>query len=368
MAATVKIGPFQLANNLALAPMAGVTDRPFRMLCRSLGAGIAASEMVTSDVRLWHTRKSRLRLDHEGEPEPRIVQIAGAEPGMMAEAARENVRRGAQIIDINMGCPAKKVCNKAAGSALLRDLENVKRILTTVVDAVSVPVMLKTRTGWSQSSRNGVEIALLAEQCGVQALAFHGRTREDKFKGEAEYDTIRDVCRATKLPVFVNGDIDTPQKARSVLQFTGAAGVMIGRAAQGRPWIFRDIAHYLQTGHELPDLDASEVRDIMLGHLQNLYRFYGDQAGVRIARKHLGWYCRGHNGAADFRHRVLRVETANEQMELTTEFFDSIAQRGEQAAFYRSRTHNTGQQEKRCAPTKSMRQNNSSLSANHSGI
>ncbi len=328
----MKIGPYELTSNLALAPMAGVTDRPFRALCRSLGAGIAASEMVTSDVRLWHTRKSRLRLDHAGETEPRIVQIAGAEPAMMAEAARENVKRGAQIIDINMGCPAKKVCRQAAGSALLRDLDDVRRILTAVVDAVDVPVTLKTRTGWSKEQRNGVAVAVLAEECGVQALAVHGRTRECMFKGAAEYNTIRDICSEISIPVFVNGDIDTPEKAQEVLGYTGAAGVMIGRAAQGRPWIFRDIQHYLETGCKQRPLAPSEVRDIMLAHLQNLYRFYGELPGVRIARKHLGWYCRGHAGANAYRHQVLRVDTAREQIELTMRYFDSLSRGDEQAA------------------------------------
>lgn len=328
----VKIGAYELTGNLALAPMAGVTDRPFRMLCRTLGAAIAASEMVTADVGLWHTRKSRLRLDHEGEQAPRIVQIAGGEPAMMAEAARENVRRGAQIIDINMGCPAKKVCKRAAGSALLRDLDHVRRILTSVVDAVDVPVTLKTRTGWSEERRNGVEVAVIAEQCGIQALAVHGRTRACMFRGNAEYVTIRNICRETNIPVFVNGDIDTPQKAREVLSFTGAAGLMIGRAAQGRPWIFRHIQHYLQTGCELAALAPPEVRDIMLGHLQNLYLFYGEKSGVRIARKHLGWYCRGHAGADRYRHQVLRVETAREQIELTSRYFDSLGQQDQRAA------------------------------------
>ena len=330
--APIRIGPYALANRLALAPMAGITDRPFRLLARRLGAGIAASEMVTSDTRLWHTRKSALRLDHAGEPEPRVVQIAGADADMMANAARENVRRGAQIIDINMGCPAKKVCQKAAGSALLRDLDNVKRILTAVVDAVSVPVTLKTRTGWSRQQRNGVEIAVLAEQCGIQALAVHGRTRQCRFGGAAEYETIRDICREVQIPVFVNGDIDTPQKARSVLLYTGAAGLMIGRAAQGRPWLFRDIDHYLHTGTELAPLAPADVRDIMLGHLQNLHHFYGENAGVKIARKHIGWYCRGHAGAEQYRQRAIRVETAREQLLLTSRYFDGLAQRGEQAA------------------------------------
>jgi len=328
----LRIGPYVLENRLALAPMAGIADRPFRLLARRLGAGLAASEMVTSNMKLWHTRKSRLRLDHEGEPEPRVVQIAGADAEMMAEAARENVRRGAQIIDINMGCPAKKVCNRAAGSALLRDLDNVKRILTTVVDAVSVPVTLKTRTGWSPAHRNGLEAALLAQECGIQAIAVHGRTRECRFRGAAEYDTIRDICSTLGIPVFVNGDIDSAQKARRILDYTGAAGVMIGRAAQGRPWLFRHIDHYLNTGTELEPLAPEHVRDIMLDHLQNLHRFYGENAGTKIARKHLGWYCRGQSGAEEYRQRVVRVTTAREQISLTRRYFDGLAQRGELAA------------------------------------
>ncbi len=330
--ANLSIGPYQLSNRLALAPMAGITDRPFRQLARRLGAGLAASEMVTSDMRLWHSRKSRLRMDHAGEAEPRVVQIAGADAQMMVAAARENVRRGAQIIDINMGCPAKKVCRRDAGSALLRDLDNVRRILCAVVDAIDVPVTLKTRTGWSRARRNGVEVAMIAEDCGVQALAVHGRTRECRFKGAAEYDTIRDICRELRIPVFVNGDIDSPSKARRILDYTGAAGVMIGRAAQGRPWLFKHIDHYLQTGTELGPLAPAEVRDIMLDHLRNLYHFYGEQAGVRIARKHLGWYCRGRMGAEQYRQQVVRVATAREQTELTSRYFDGLAQRGELAA------------------------------------
>jgi tRNA-dihydrouridine synthase B len=286
----MQIGPWTLAAPLALAPMAGVTDRPFRMLCRRLGAGVAASEMVTSDVRLWHTQKSRLRMDHAGECEPRIVQIAGGDAAMMADAARQNADAGAQIIDINMGCPAKKVCNKAAGSALLRDERLVAAILEAVVKSVAVPVTLKMRTGWDAENRNGVRIARLAEASGIRALAVHGRTRADHYAGAAEYQTIRAIKAAVHIPVFANGDIDSGAKARAVLEETGADGVMVGRAAQGRPWIFREIGEFLTSGRVLPPPAAAEVRDIMLAHLEQLYAFYGEHAGVRVARKHLGWY------------------------------------------------------------------------------
>jgi len=286
----MQLGRHRLATPLALAPMAGVTDRPFRMLCRRLGAGVAASEMVTSDVRLWQTRKSRRRLDHAGEPAPRVVQIAGGDAAMMTEAARQNAAAGAQIIDINMGCPAKKVCNKAAGSALLRDAGLVASILEAVVRSVDVPVTLKMRTGWDAANRNGVAIARIAESAGVAALAVHGRTRADHYQGAAEYQTIRAIKAAVRIPVFANGDIDSGAKARAVLEQTGADGLMIGRAAQGRPWIFREIRHFLDTGLTLPEPAPSEVRDIMLAHLEQLYAFYGEHAGVRVARKHLGWY------------------------------------------------------------------------------
>ena len=317
----MRIGPYSLRNNLVLAPMAGVTDRPFRQLCKALGAGMAVSEMVTSRAELRDTLKSRRRRDHEGEVEPRIVQIAGAEPDMMAEAARENVAEGAQIIDINMGCPAKKVCNKAAGSALLQDEALVQRILEAVVGAVSVPVTLKIRTGWDQEHRNGVAIAQIAEQSGIQALAVHGRTRADLYEGKAEYATIRAIKAAVQIPVMANGDVTGPEKAREVLAATGADAVMVGRAAQGRPWIFREIAHYLAAGDELPPPDCAEVCDIMLGHLQNLYAFYGESQGVRVARKHITWYLKTLPQAAAFRERVVRVETAREQQALIRSFF-----------------------------------------------
>ena len=321
----MQIGTIQLANNLLAAPMAGVTDRPFRQLCRALGAGLAVSEMVTSDTRLWHTGKSRRRMDHAGENEPRSVQIAGADPQMMAEAAAENAARGAQLIDINMGCPAKKVCNRMAGSALLADEDLVARILDAVVAAVDVPVTLKIRTGPSPDARNGVRIAELAERSGIQALAVHGRTRACAFKGDAEYATIAEIKRAVTIPVIANGDIDTPARAREVLRVTGAAGLMIGRAAQGKPWIFREIAHYLATGETLPAPAPTEVRDILLGHLENLYAFYGVELGVRVARKHIGWYASGQPGAAVFRQSVMRVESAREQFRQVQGYFDRLA-------------------------------------------
>ena len=286
----VRIGPYTLPNRLILAPMAGVTDQPFRQLCRRLGAGLVVSEMVTSDVRLWNSRKSRLRLLHEGDPEPRSVQIAGGDPQMLAEAAARNVELGAQIIDINMGCPAKKVCNKAAGSALMKDEGLVSAILEAVVGAVDVPVTLKIRTGWDRQNKNGLTVAKIAEQSGIAALAVHGRTRADLYTGEAEYDTIAAIKQAVSIPVFANGDIDTPLKARQVLLATGADGLLIGRAAQGRPWIFREIDHYLATGELLAPPDLAEVERILLEHLRALHAFYGDVMGVRIARKHVSWY------------------------------------------------------------------------------
>ena len=306
--AVIRIGPYQLPNRVILAPMAGVTDRPFRQLCRRLGAGLVVSEMVTSDTRLWDSRKSRQRLDHAGETEPRSVQIAGGDPQMMAEAARRNQQLGAQIIDINMGCPAKKVCNKAAGSALLRDEALVGEILEAVVAAVSIPVTLKIRTGWCAERRNGVQIARIAEQSGIQALAVHGRTRDQLYTGQAEYDTIASIKQAIGIPVFANGDINTPEKARQVLDQTGADAVMIGRAAQGRPWIFREINHYLETGCLLASPELSWQRDILLEHLDSLHNFYGPDQGARIARKHVGWYLETLPEAATFRRTFNRIE------------------------------------------------------------
>ncbi|HSC47580.1 MAG TPA: tRNA dihydrouridine synthase DusB [Gammaproteobacteria bacterium] len=317
----MRIGPYSLRNRLVLAPMAGVTDRPFRQLCKALGAGMAVSEMVTSRAELRDSLKSRRRRDHEGEVEPRIVQIAGAEPAMLAEAAHLNAAEGAQIIDINMGCPAKKVCNKAAGSALLQDEDLVERILAAVVAAVDVPVTLKIRTGWDREHRNGPRVAKLAENAGIQALAVHGRTRADLYEGTAEYETIRAIKAAVAIPVIANGDVDSPEKAKEVLDATGADAVMVGRAAQGRPWIFREIEHFLATGTRLAPPADGEVADIMLGHLENLYGFYGEAMGVRVARKHITWYLKTLPEAAAFRERVVRVETAGEQQRLIRGFF-----------------------------------------------
>jgi len=317
----MRIGPYQLRNNLVVAPMAGVTDRPFRMLCRRLGAGLAVSEMVASNSLLWGSEKTKRRANHEGEPEPKSVQIVGADPAMLADAARVNVANGAQIIDINMGCPAKKICNVMAGSALLRDESLVTRLLQSVVRAVDVPVTLKIRTGWDRSSRNGVTIARIAEQSGIQALSVHGRTRADAFMGEAEYDTIAAIKAAVNIPVIANGDIDSPEKARQVMAHTGCDGLMIGRAAQGRPWIFREIEHFLATGEKLPEPTPQEVRDILLGHLVNLHDFYGETLGVRVARKHISWYSKGCVGGAVFRHSINQVETPAEQRAMIVAFF-----------------------------------------------
>lgn len=326
------IGPYELKNNLMLAPMAGVTDRPFRQLCKRLGAGLAVSEMVSSNSLLWGSAKTLRRANHAGEVEPKSVQIAGADPRMMAEAARHNVDNGAQIIDINMGCPAKKVCNVMAGSALLQDEDLVKRILDAVVGAVDVPVTLKIRTGWDRTHRNGVRVAQIAEQAGIRSLAVHGRTRACGYTGEAEYDTIRAIKQSVRIPVVANGDIRTPEKAREVLEHTGADAVMIGRAAQGRPWIFREIEYFLATGRHLPEPTVEEIRTIMLGHLHNLYDFYGEHTGVRVARKHISWYSKGQPGGAAFRDRVNRVESAAGQLALIDTFFDRLAAGGELAA------------------------------------
>jgi tRNA-dihydrouridine synthase B len=320
----MQIGPYRIDPPVVLAPMAGVTDKPFRLLCKRLGAGLAVSEMTASDPRLWQTRKSLRRMDHEGEPEPISVQIAGYDPTMLAEAARFNVANGAQIIDINMGCPAKKVCNVWSGSALLQDEPLVARIVKAVVDAVDVPVTLKIRTGWDRQHKNALTIARIAEDNGIAALAVHGRTREDKYEGEAEYDTIAAVKAAVRIPVLANGDIVTPQRARHVLEVTGADAVMVGRGAQGRPWIFREISHYLATGELLPEPSPAGVSEILLGHLEHLYAFYGEHAGVRIARKHLGWYAkdRPENGA--FRDVVNRAENADDQLRLTRDYFEAL--------------------------------------------
>jgi len=321
----MRIGPYLIDPPLGLAPMAGVTDKPFRLLCKRLGAGLATTEMTTSDPRLWTTRKSLKRMDHAGEPEPVSVQIAGYDPAMLADAARYNADLGAQIIDVNMGCPAKKVCNVYAGSALLQDEPLVGRILAAVVAAVDVPATLKIRTGWNRENRNGVRIAKIAEDSGIAALAVHGRTRADLYAGEAEYATIAEIKQAVQIPVWANGDVDTPQKARAVLDHTQCDGLLIGRAAQGRPWIFRGIAHYLATGELLAPPGADEVCTILCGHLDALYAFYGEQQGVRIARKHLSWYAKDRPENAAFRTIVNRAETAREQLRLTRDYFAALA-------------------------------------------
>ena len=320
----MRIGPYNIDPPLILAPMAGVTDKPFRQLCKRLGAGLAVSEMTSGDPRLWQTRKSLQRMDHVGEPAPISVQIAGTEPQVLADAARHNVDHGAQIIDINMGCPAKKVCNAWAGSALMRDEALVARILEAVVQAVEVPVTLKIRTGWDSQHRNALEIARIAESAGIAALAVHGRTRDQQYTGVAEYETIAAIKSALRIPVLANGDIDSPQKAAHVLQATGADALLVGRAAQGRPWIFCEIAHYLASGMLLPAPALSEVRDILLGHLQALHEFYGEHQGVRIARKHLGWYAKDRPENAAFRAVVNRAESADAQLRLTRDYFDAL--------------------------------------------
>jgi len=322
----MKIGPYELKGRAFLAPMAGVTDRPFRMLCRHFGAALAASEMVTSDARLWHTDKSRRRLDHVGEPEPRVVQIAGAEPQMMAQAARLNAEAGAQIIDINMGCPAKKVCNRAAGSALLREPALVAQILEAVVGAVDIPVTLKIRTGWSPDERNASSIAKIAESAGIQALAVHGRTRACHFQGVAEHDTVAEIKSLVKIPIVANGDIASARDAADILQRTGVDAVMIGRAAQGQPWIFSEVNSLISDTKETEKLFApvalAEVRAIIRAHLESLYDFYGEATGVRVARKHFGWYCRQQPGAEGLRRAFVAATDPGSQLALLDTFGD----------------------------------------------
>ncbi len=322
----MKIGPYELPSPFLLAPMAGITDAPFRRLCRQFGAGMTTSEMTTADISLWHTAKSRRRLDIDSDATPRVVQIAGSEPAQIALAARICVDRGAQIIDINMGCPAKKVCKRAAGSALLRDELLVARILESVVRAVDVPVTVKIRTGWDPENRNGVAVATIAEASGVQALAVHGRTRSCRFTGEAEYDTIARIKQAVSIPVIANGDITTSEKSHEVLSVSQADGLMIGRAAMGRPWFFRELNYYRAKNESIAPLEKIKVRDIMLDHLGDLYRFYGETTGVRVARKHLAWYCAGLQNSDTFRSRVVRAESALEQIRLTLQYFDNTAQ------------------------------------------
>jgi len=318
---------FSLRNNLFVAPMAGVTDRPFRQLCKKLGAGVAVSEMVTSNSLLYGSAKTRRRANHEGEVDPISVQIAGADPKMMAEAARYNADNGAQIIDINMGCPAKKVCNVMAGSALMQDEPLVARILDAVVAAVpDTPVTLKFRTGWNRQNRNAPTIARIAENAGIRAIAIHGRTRADQYMGDAEYDTIAHVKTLVKIPVIANGDIASPEKAKHVLDYTGADGVMIGRAAQGRPWIFREIAHFLATGEQLPPPLVSEILDVCREHLADLYAFYGEETGVKVARKHISWYTKGLVGSAAFRRAMNQLSDVRDQLEAVDEFFGRLAE------------------------------------------
>jgi tRNA-dihydrouridine synthase B len=325
---------FSLRNNLFVAPMAGVTDRPFRQLCKKMGAGLAVSEMVTSNSLLYGSAKTQRRANHEGEVEPISVQIAGSIPAMMAEAARHNVDRGAQIIDINMGCPAKKICNVMAGSALLRDEPLVARILEAVVNAVpETPVTLKIRTGWDKTNRNALNILRIAEQSGIRALAMHGRTRACGYTGHAEYETIAAVKAQARIPIIANGDITSPEKAKHVLDVTGADALMIGRAAQGRPWLFREIEHYLKTGTHLMPPRVSEIHDILLAHLEDLYEFYGRETGVRVARKHISWYTRGLSGSAAFRHRMNQLPDIGEQQQAVNDFFFGLAEQNEHLTF-----------------------------------
>jgi len=324
----MQIGSYTLKNKLIVAPMAGVTDRPFRQLCKRMGAAMAVSEMVSSNSLLYGSEKTRRRACHDGEVRPVSVQIAGADPAMMAQAAQHNAEHGAEIIDINMGCPAKKICNVMAGSALLKDESLVGEILDAVVQAVDIPVTLKIRTGWDTQHKNAVTVAKIAENAGIQALAIHGRTRACAYRGQAEYDTIAAVKAAINIPVIANGDINTPEKAREVLEYTQADAVMIGRAAQGRPWIFREINHYLATGNFLPLPEVAEIQRVLIDHLQELYQFYGEYSGVRIARKHISWYTRGLAGSAAFRHAMNRLTSAEEQLTATHQFFYEQADRG----------------------------------------
>jgi tRNA-dihydrouridine synthase B len=332
----MQIGSHILKNNLIVAPMAGVTDRPFRQLCKSMGAGMAVSEMVSSNSLLWGSEKTRRRANHEGEVDPISVQIAGADPAMMAEAARYNVAQGAQIIDINMGCPAKKICNVMAGSALLQDEPLVGKILDAVVRAVEVPVTLKIRTGWDKQHKNALSVARIAESAGIQALAIHGRTRACAYTGHAEYDTIATVKAAVNIPVIANGDINTPEQARQILDYTGADAVMIGRAAQGRPWIFREISHYLETGQHIPLPEVAEIHRVLIDHLHDLYEFYGEYSGVRIARKHISWYTKGLVGSAVFRHLMNQLQSTEQQLAAVNEFFNKLAGYGRRLIYAES--------------------------------
>lgn len=329
----MQIGHHILKNNLVVAPMAGVTDRPFRQLCKKMGAGLAVSEMVTSNSLLYGSEKTKRRANHEGEVDPISVQIAGADPQMMAEAAKHNVDNGAQIIDINMGCPAKKICNVMAGSALLKDEPLVSQILKAVVGAVDVPVTLKIRTGWDKDNRNAISVAKMAEDIGIQALAMHGRTRACLYKGDAEYDTIAEVKQAINIPLIANGDITTPEKAKYVLDYTDADAVMIGRAAQGRPWIFREIDHYLKTGTHMLPPTVDEIHTVMLEHLHDLYAFYGELTGMRVARKHISWYTKGLSGSAAFRHHMNSLESTELQLQAISDFFAELKHRNDRLVY-----------------------------------
>nr|WP_297348496.1 tRNA dihydrouridine synthase DusB [uncultured Glaciecola sp.] len=320
----MKIGPYNLDNNLILAPMAGVTDRPFRQLCKKMGAGLVVSEMLSSNPRVWNTTKSKLRMNHEGESGIRSVQIAGSEPFLMAQAAQFNVDNGAQIIDINMGCPAKKVNKKLAGSALLQQPQLVEAIVKAVVDAVKVPVTLKIRTGWDTDNRNGVQIAQIAEANGIQSLAVHGRTRACMYKGNAEYDTIRKIKETISIPVIANGDIMSVDDAKEVLRYTGADGIMIGRGAQGNPWIFRQISYFLSTGEYLSEPSIAEKLEVLTQHIHNVQQFYGDTAGVRIARKHVGWYVDKYDSDRTFRRAFNAIEEGESQIEALIAYFSSL--------------------------------------------
>lgn len=320
----MRIAQYELDNNVFLAPMAGVTDRPFRQLCHRLGAGLVVSEMLSSNPKVWESQKSKQRMNHDGETGIRSVQIAGSEPTLMAQAAQFNVRNGAQIIDINMGCPAKKVNKKLAGSALLQYPALVEDIVSAVVNAVNVPVTLKIRTGWNTDNRNAVEIANIAQRNGIQSLAVHGRTKACMYKGEAEYDTIKAVKQAVTIPVVANGDITSPEKAKMVLDYTGADGVMIGRGAQGNPWIFRAITHYLRTGEQLPSPTLSQTRDVLIEHIRNVHQFYGELMGARIARKHVGWYLAEHDSKS-FRRAFNAIDDAGHQIDTLEAYFEELA-------------------------------------------
>ncbi len=329
----MQIGPHILKNKLIVAPMAGVTDRPFRQLCKLMGAGMAVSEMVSSNSLLWGSKKTERRANHEGEVAPISVQIAGADPDMLAAAARYNVENGAQIIDINMGCPAKKICNVMAGSALLQNESLVGKILDAVVKSVDIPVTLKIRTGWDKQHKNALSVAHIAENAGIQALAIHGRTRACAYMGEAEYDTIAAVKATVKIPVIANGDITTPEKAKHILTYTKADAIMIGRAAQGRPWIFREINHYLTTGQHLQPPEVTEIHQVLINHLHDLYDFYGEYSGVRIARKHISWYTKGLVGSAGFRHAMNQLQTSEQQLLETNIFFSKSAEANQRLSY-----------------------------------